>query len=142
NDLFARVFPQYLGSYIEGNPTVIVENRPGAGGVSALNWYADAAPRDGTVAMVVSGNLINRMILGADGVTAEIADLIPIISGPLGRVNYVNTSIGYEKPQDLLALDEPLFLGVTDPLSTIGSVVGLSMLEVPFRAVKGYPGKG
>ncbi|MCB4771572.1 hypothetical protein LGR54_23455 [Ancylobacter sp. Lp-2] len=141
NDLFARVFPEYLGKYIDGNPTVIIENRPGAGGVTALNWYADVAPHDGTVAFVCSGGLVTRMVLGYEGVTAKVADLKPLIAGPLGRTNYIAASTGYKVPKDIFSLKEPLFLGSTDPLSTIGSVVGLNLLKVPFKAVKGYPGK-
>ncbi|MBF9235370.1 Bug family tripartite tricarboxylate transporter substrate binding protein [Microvirga alba] len=141
NDLFARVFPQYLPKYIEGKPAVLVENRPGAGGVTALNWYVDAAPRNGTVAYVTSGGLVTRMVLGYDGVTAKVSDLKPLIAGPLGRTNYISPATGYRQPKDITKLKEPLFLGSTDPLSTIGSVIGLTMLKVPFKAVKGYPGK-
>lgn len=141
NDLFARVFPEYLPKHIEGEPVVIVENRPGAGGVTALNWYVDAAPHDGTVAFVCSGGLVTRMVLGYEGVTAKVADLKPLIAGPLGRTNYISTTTGYREPKDILTLKEPLYLGSTDPLSTIGSVIGLTLLKVPFKAVKGYPGK-
>ena len=141
NDLFARVFPEYLPKHIEGEPVVIVENRPGAGGVTALNWYVDAAPHDGTVAFVTSGGLVTRMVLGYEGVTAKVSDLKPLIAGPLGRTNYISPATGYKVPKDILTLKEPLFLGSTDPLSTIGSVIGLTLLKVPFKAVKGYPGK-
>ena len=141
NDLFARVFPRHLTKYIEGNPTILIENRPGAGGVAALNWFTAAAPRDGSVLMVVSGNLVTRMALGTDDVTAKVSDMRPIISTPIGRTNYVFAGTGYKVPKDILKLKEQLFLGSTDPLSTIGSVVGLNLLNVPFKAVKGYPGK-
>ena len=49
---------------------------------------------------------------------------------------------GYKTPKDILTLKDPLFLGSTDPLSTIGSVVGLTLMKARFKAVKGYPGKG
>ena len=141
NDLFARVFPRYLGKYIDGNPNILVENRPGAGGVAAMNWFGEAAPHDGTVLMVVGGALLTRMALNAEGVTAKVGDLRPVIAGPIGRTNYVFAGTGYKTPKDILTLKAPLFLGTTDPLSTIGSVVGLNVLKVPFQAVKGYPGK-
>ena len=141
NDLFARVFPAHLGKYIEGNPTILIENRPGAGGVAALNWFTAAAPRDGSVLMVVSGNLVARMALGTDDVTAKVTEMRPIIATPIGRTNYVFAGTGYKNPKDILSLKQPLFLGSTDPLSTMGSVVSLNLLKVPFKAVKGYPGK-
>ena len=36
-DLWARIFAQHMGKYIPGNPTFIVQNMPGAGGVIAAN---------------------------------------------------------------------------------------------------------
>ena len=30
-DFYPRVFARYLGKYIPGNPTVVVQNMPGAG---------------------------------------------------------------------------------------------------------------
>jgi len=141
NDLFARVFPEHVSKYIEGEPTVIVENRPGAGGVTALNWFVDAAPHDGTVAFVCSGGLIMRMVMGYEGVTAQVSELKPLIAGPIARTNFIAASTGYREPKDILNLEQPLFLGSTDPLSTVGSVIGLTLLQVPFKTVKGYPGK-
>ena len=46
-DFFGRVFVKYYGKHIPGNPTVIVVNRPGAGGTKMTNWAANAAPKDG-----------------------------------------------------------------------------------------------
>jgi tripartite-type tricarboxylate transporter receptor subunit TctC len=37
-----------LGKHIPGNPTVIVVNMPGAGGVKMTNWAYTVAPKDGT----------------------------------------------------------------------------------------------
>jgi tripartite-type tricarboxylate transporter receptor subunit TctC len=34
-DLYARIVAQFLGKHIPGNPTVIVQNMPGAGGLRA-----------------------------------------------------------------------------------------------------------
>lgn len=141
NDLFARIFPQRLGAFIPGNPRIIVENMPGAGGVTALNWFAKAAPRDGTVTYVASGNLVNRMILRTQGTTAQLKDMVPLISGPLGRVHYVSTQTGIKTSKDAVNVKQQLYLGVTDPLATVGSVVGLKLLGIPFKAVAGYPGK-
>ncbi len=48
-DLYARVISGHLGRHIPGNPTVIVENRPGAGSMKAASYVFNAAPKDGTV---------------------------------------------------------------------------------------------
>ena len=48
-DIESRVFARHIGKHIPGNPTVVVQNRPGGGGVTGSNYMAAAAPKDGTV---------------------------------------------------------------------------------------------
>lgn len=40
---------RHLGKHIPGNPTVVLNSMPGAGGVKAANYLYNAAPKDGTV---------------------------------------------------------------------------------------------
>jgi tripartite-type tricarboxylate transporter receptor subunit TctC len=47
-DLYARVLAKYMGNYLPGNPTVVVENMPGAGGLKAANYLYQVAPKDGS----------------------------------------------------------------------------------------------
>ncbi len=44
----ARLLGRHLGKFIPGNPTVIVQNRPGAGSITAANYMYSVAPKDGT----------------------------------------------------------------------------------------------
>ncbi len=48
NDISARFVARYLGKYIPGHPTIVVENQPGAGGIIAANRLAKVFPKDGT----------------------------------------------------------------------------------------------
>jgi tripartite-type tricarboxylate transporter receptor subunit TctC len=52
-DMYARLAARHLGNHIPGHPTVIVENKSGAGGMAALNYFYNAAPSDGTVLDIV-----------------------------------------------------------------------------------------
>ena len=45
----ARLFADHIGRHIPGNPTVILVQMPGAGGVQAVEYVANVAPKDGTV---------------------------------------------------------------------------------------------
>jgi len=47
--LIGQIVARHIGKHIPGHPTVIIQNRPGAGGVTASNYMANAAPRDGSV---------------------------------------------------------------------------------------------
>jgi tripartite-type tricarboxylate transporter receptor subunit TctC len=47
-DLYGRTIADHLGRHIPGNPTIIVEHMPGAGGVTAGNFIYNTAPQDGS----------------------------------------------------------------------------------------------
>jgi tripartite-type tricarboxylate transporter receptor subunit TctC len=47
-DLYGRVIGEHLSRYIPGNPTIIMEHMPGAGGVVAGNHLYGPGPQDGT----------------------------------------------------------------------------------------------
>jgi hypothetical protein len=48
-DTYARLLAQVMKDHIPGNPSIIVQNMPGASGLKAANYIYNAAPRDGTV---------------------------------------------------------------------------------------------
>ena len=48
-DAMARAVARHIGRHIPGQPTVVVRNMPGAGGITAANYLYAAAPRDGSV---------------------------------------------------------------------------------------------
>jgi tripartite-type tricarboxylate transporter receptor subunit TctC len=47
-DLYARLAADHLRRFVPGNPNIIVQHRPGGGGVAAVRWFYVQAPRDGT----------------------------------------------------------------------------------------------
>jgi tripartite-type tricarboxylate transporter receptor subunit TctC len=51
-DLAARLISPFIGRYLPGKPTVVVENEPGAGGLMLMNDLYNSLPRDGTVIAV------------------------------------------------------------------------------------------
>jgi tripartite-type tricarboxylate transporter receptor subunit TctC len=49
NDIAGRLMARHLGSYIPGKPTIIVQNMPGAGGLTTANHLYNVAEKDGSV---------------------------------------------------------------------------------------------
>ena len=47
-DIYGRTIAEHLGKHIPGNPNIIVEHMPGAGGVVAANHIYGPAPQDGS----------------------------------------------------------------------------------------------
>src|SRR3954469_17742798 len=48
-DLYARALARQIVHYIPGNPTIIVQNQPAAGGMVMTNQIYNQGPKDGTV---------------------------------------------------------------------------------------------
>ena len=48
-DINARLLARHMSKHIPGNPTIIVQNQPGAGSLTMTNQLYAAGPFDGTV---------------------------------------------------------------------------------------------
>jgi hypothetical protein len=141
SDLYGRVIADGLSRHVEGKPTVIVQNMPGAASVVAMNNYVNRLPRDGTTVLVGTGQLLVRLLLGLDGARAKVSDLVALVATPMGRITYTSPASGITSAKDVLNPREPLILGVPEVISTIDAVLGLTVLKARFRSVTGYPGK-
>jgi tripartite-type tricarboxylate transporter receptor subunit TctC len=62
-DLSARLTAQVIGKYIPGNPTVVVQNMPGASGLRAAEYVYNVAPRDGTVICITQPSMVLHKVL-------------------------------------------------------------------------------
>lgn len=60
-DVSARVLASFYGKHLPGKPTMVVQNRPGARGMTAMNYFAQQAPADGTSIIVGSGSQIDPL---------------------------------------------------------------------------------
>jgi len=141
SDLYGRVIADGLTRHVEGKPTIIVQNMPGAASVVAMNNYVNRVPRDGTTVLVGTGQLLVRLLLGLDGARAKVSDFVALVATPMGRITYASPTSGIKLAKDALNPREPLILGVPEVISTIDAVLGLTVLKVKFRSVTGYPGK-
>ena len=48
-DLYSRVLARYWSKHIPGSPNIVVENMPGANGVTMMNALVHTQPKDGTI---------------------------------------------------------------------------------------------
>ena len=72
-DAQARLMARYIGKYIPGNPNVIVQNRPGAGGLLAANYVYNIAQKDGTVIALLQRTAITAKPLIGDNVHFDVS---------------------------------------------------------------------
>src|SRR5262249_23716221 len=65
-DGYSRVLGRHFRRQIPGQPTIVPVNMPGGGGLVALNYVANAAPRDGTVLTMITQSFPMDQALGLD----------------------------------------------------------------------------
>jgi|LNFM01.1.fsa_nt_gb tripartite-type tricarboxylate transporter receptor subunit TctC len=54
-DVEGRVIARHIAKHIEGNPTIVVQNMDGAGGLIGTNYIGEIAPKDGTMLGLLTG---------------------------------------------------------------------------------------
>src|SRR3954468_18278741 len=63
-DINARALARYIGKHLPGNPTVIVQNQPGAGSLTATNGVYGVLPQDGSVIGGMEAGVLFDQIIG------------------------------------------------------------------------------
>jgi tripartite-type tricarboxylate transporter receptor subunit TctC len=67
-DLWGRFMARHLGKHVPGEPNVIVQNMPGAGGFNAVNYVYNNAPKDGTTLILPTSTAITAPMMGIPSV--------------------------------------------------------------------------
>lgn len=71
-DNYSRLLARHLGRHIPGQPTVVVQNMPGAAGIAASNHVYAVGAKDGTVIAAVDQNIPLLQLLGGKGVQYDM----------------------------------------------------------------------
>ncbi|HWG05569.1 MAG TPA: hypothetical protein VG271_11195, partial [Beijerinckiaceae bacterium] len=64
NDLAGRLLARWMPRYIPGQPTIVVQNEPSAGGLALANRFGHSVPTDGTVIAAMGRALPQFQIMG------------------------------------------------------------------------------
>ncbi len=63
-DIYARALVRHMPRHIPGEPNFVTQNMPGAGGLKAMDYLYNIAPKDGSVIGTVGRGLAFEPILG------------------------------------------------------------------------------
>jgi tripartite-type tricarboxylate transporter receptor subunit TctC len=61
-DTYMRLLSRYMPRYMPGNPTIVVQNIPAAGGMALGNMLANTAAKDGTFMGIIRGTVVQEEI--------------------------------------------------------------------------------
>ncbi len=143
-DIYSRLIAPYLSKYIPGNPTVIVDNKPGAGHMIGMNYVYNTAPRNGLVIGNATGGLAIAQLFGARGVEFDMTKLDYLgIPATETMVMIVSRDASVQAFEDLLRPDgKQLVLGGTGPGSLQEDLPVLlrDVLHANIKVVSGYEG--
>lgn len=141
-DLYTRLIARHISRQIPGNPTVVVENMPGAGGLVAASHLYNAAPKDGTVFANVIGGIVRAQLFGTGNIQFDAARF-----RYLGAPNNENTVLivtraaGVTRAEELLGPDgKQVVLGDAGVATTNhnASILTREVLSANVKMVSGY----
>lgn len=142
-DTYSRAIARHLGKHIPGNPTIIVENMTGAGGIIHANFMYQKAKPDGLILGNNIGGLIVQQILGARGIEFDGRKFeyigAPGIDNPVCALTKAS---GVSSMERWRGAREPLKLGGVGPGGTASDVARTmqAALGLPIKVVDGYKG--
>jgi tripartite-type tricarboxylate transporter receptor subunit TctC len=142
-DRWSRLLARYVPKYLPGNPEMIVQNMPGAGGLIAANHVYGVAKSDGlTLGMMSYGMYLDQMV-GRNEVQYDVRKFQWIGSPEKSEVLlYMRSDAPYKSIEDIRTAKTPPKCGSTGTAGTDYILARLleETLDAKIESVLGYPG--
>ena len=141
-DVNARQVARHLSKHIPGNPSVVVQNMPGAGSVTSVRYLDANAAKDGTVMTVFNPGLITQSVVEPEKVNLDFQKVawIGVVTSDF-RVCYGFGPNGVKSWDDMMKRKE-FILGSTAKGSGnyINGATLRKVFNAPVRQILGFPG--
>ena len=141
-DVYMRLLARHYGRHIPGNPTVVVQNMPGAASLKSVQYLTAGAPADGTSIVTFNPGLITQSLTAPDKVPVKFLDYAWLgnVSEDF-RVCFTWNATGIRTWQDFLARDRLVFGNTGVGTSAyIDDRILSELFGAKLHAVMGYPG--
>jgi tripartite-type tricarboxylate transporter receptor subunit TctC len=143
-DIYARAIGRHLGRNIPGNPSVIVENMPGAGSLIAANHLYNQVKPDGlTIGSWIGGLVLQQVIGQQKGIEfdARKFEWIGLPAGDSSSCAVTKTN-GVTNTDQWFAAKAPIKIGAMAPGSVTSDIPKIlkAALNLPIQIVEGYKG--
>ena len=142
-DIYSRLLANYIGKYLPGNPNVLVQNMPAAGGIVAANYVYGVAKPDGlTLAAINPAHYFNQL-QGNQEIKFDWPKFTWLASSDKSEhMLYMRADAPYKTIQDVRKAAEPPKCGATGT-GTSGHYIPRMLEEAlgtKFTIVTGYAG--
>jgi len=141
-----RLLAKHLESGLEGNPSVVVNNMPGASGLNAHLHVLLKAPQDGTTVFYGPRSSLGEL-LQFPGFSFKYSDFTPLggvqIAGLVVYARKDSLQGGIDNPEDVVGSGELLYGGMPPEHGRmIITTMGLDLIGADYKYIAGYPSSG
>jgi tripartite-type tricarboxylate transporter receptor subunit TctC len=142
-DIYARLLASHIGKHIPGNPNVIMQNMPAAGGIVAANYVYSVAKPDGlTIASINPAHYFNQL-QGNKEIKFDWPKFTWLASPDKSEhMLYMRADAPYKSMRDIRDAKEPPKCGATGTGTSGHYIPRLleELLGTKFNIVTGYAG--
>lgn len=142
-DTYARMISRQMGKYIPGNPTIIVDNMPGAGMMIAANYLYKIAKPDGLTIGHFTGSQAIGQLIGQAGVEFDMRRFEYLGSPIADHFSCAFTKAGgITSSERWLAAKKPVKMGGIGPGNLTDNTIRVLKwaTSFPIQLVSGYKG--
>jgi tripartite-type tricarboxylate transporter receptor subunit TctC len=143
-DQYSRMLARHMAKYLPGNPTIVVQNMIGGGGIRSANFLYNVAPRDGTVFGLIDRGMPTAPLLYGEKSQARFDAVKFSWIGSVMR----ETGMGVLATRSVVksiadARRQPIFFGSTGPETDPAMFVRLvnELLGTRIKVIHGYKGQ-
>jgi tripartite-type tricarboxylate transporter receptor subunit TctC len=142
-DVEGRIFQRHLPKHLDGRPTIIAQNMPGAGGLTAVNALGKGVigKPDGLTFGFFAFSPI-AMVIGDPALQVNVADFAAI--GGIGAwyVAYGRKDMlpGAQRPADMAKVTQNIFAGGYSPTSVhdVRMRLMLDLMGLKYKIIRGF----
>lgn len=140
-DAYARIFLPYLAKALPGEPTMVVQNLPGGGGVQGVQRLYNVSAKDGTSIGTTPAGPIKEPLMGSGQVNYDLRQF-----GWIGSLTNEDTVCLVWHTSTVMSLDDarkrevPISATGAASNSTIGPLLLNDLLGTKFKPISGYDG--
>ena len=142
-EIHSRLLARHIGRHIPGNPSVIVQNMPGASSIRAANHVYNVAPKDGTVIAAVQRTVPFEPLFGNTAVQYDVHKInwLGNTAKEIGMVAVWHTA-PHQTAADVFKY--PMIVGGAGPATGTEMYAGAlnTILGAKMRIVSGYQNMG
>src|SRR5262245_46126325 len=142
-DSWARLIARYWGKHIPGNPNVIVQNMPGAGSITAVNYVYGVAKADGLTVVLPNNSIYIEQLIGRREAQFDLRKYHWLGSAAQESIMfYMRADTPYKSVGEIIRAKQPPSCGGSGTTSSDYIVAKILELAVgaKINSVSGYQG--